>query len=181
MLSKDDGNFLLNLAREAIIKTTRNEKVNKPESYPESLDNSMGVFCTITKNNELRGCIGVPYPTMPLIEALISAACSVCEDPRFPKLSGDEAKDIRVEISILTEPELINAKPEQYLDLIEKRHGLILQYGPYSGLFLPQVWKEIPEKEGFLDHLCLKAGLSPGMWKENGTKLYKFEVQIFSE
>ena len=181
MLSDSDGEFLLNIARKVVENTAKNEKFIKPRSYPASLDKNMGVFCTITKNGELRGCIGIPYPTMSVIDALISAACSVCEDPRFPRLAEDEARDIKIEISILTEPELIKSEPENYPSMIEKKYGLILEYGPYTGLFLPQVWEEVPEKEQFLDHLCVKAGLSSGMWKQKGTKLYKFEVQIFEE
>ena len=173
MLSDSDGEFLLNIARKVVENTAKNEKFIKPRSYPASLDKNMGVFCTITKNGELRGCIGIPYPTMSVIDALISAACSVCEDPRFPRLAEDEARDIKIEISILTEPELIKSEPENYPSMIEKKYGLILEP--------EQPQEEVPEKEQFLDHLCVKAGLSSGMWKQKGTKLYKFEVQIFEE
>ena len=182
MLSDEEGKFLLRLVREAIVKFTRKEFINKPENYPEIMNEKRGVFCTLTKKGELRGCIGLPYPTMPLIDSVISAACSACEDPRFERLEESELKDIKIEISVLTEPVLIEASGEAYLNKIEPgKQGLILQYGPYSGLFLPQVWEELPDKEKFLDNLCLKAGLTPGMWKEKGVKLYSFEAQVFEE
>jgi hypothetical protein len=183
MLSEEDGKFLLKVARGTIEKFVNNEVAEKPKEYPESLNAELGVFCTINKKGKLRGCIGLPYPVMSLINAIISAACSVCEDPRFKKLSKNELGDIKIEISVLTEPKLVEVeKQDDYLKKIEPgKHGLILQYGPYSGLFLPQVWEEIPDKEEFLDNLCLKAGITQGMWKEKGVKLYSFEAQIFEE
>jgi AmmeMemoRadiSam system protein A len=92
-------------------------------------------------------------------------------------------KDILVEVSVLTRPELIIVdRSEKYVDeIIPNKDGLILEYGHYSGLFLPQVWEQIPDKKQFLDHLCMKAGLEPGMWKLNGVKIYRFHVQVFEE
>jgi len=203
MLSEEDGKFLLKIARDAIEKFVNGERADKPDEYPEALNAELGVFCTLNKKDKrkdakqkdaqgasdgscvkrLRGCIGMPYPVMPLIKAVISSACSACEDPRFKKLSKNELGDIKIEVSVLTEPKLIEVeKPDDYLKNIEpKKHGLILQYGPYSGLFLPQVWEDIPDKTEFLDNLCLKAGLTPGMWKERDIKIYSFEAQIFEE
>jgi AmmeMemoRadiSam system protein A len=187
MLSQSDGRFLLRLCRETIEKFTRGQKLSPPTSYPPSLETKAGVFCTIhkliNKRKILRGCIGIPYPIMPLIKAAQTAAISACEDPRFPKLDESELKDIKIEISILTPPELIEVSdPEDYPKKIKpKVDGLILQRGSQSGLFLPQVWEELPKKTEFLDHLCLKAGLPPGCWTEPGVKIYKFQVQIFEE
>lgn len=183
MLNDEDGKFLLKVARETIKKFLRNERAEKPASYNEVLNEAGGVFCTLTKKGKLRGCIGMPYHAMSIIDSLISAACSVCEDPRFDKLKETELKNIKIEVSVLTEPKLIEVnRAYEYLDKIEPgKHGLILNYGPYSGLFLPQVWKDLPDKEQFLDNLCVKAGLTPGMWKEKGIRLYSFEAKIFKE
>ncbi|MEM7819630.1 MAG: TIGR00296 family protein [Candidatus Aenigmatarchaeota archaeon] len=185
MLSDEDGKFLLRLARDAIEKFVRNEKVEKPKNYPKILDEPRGVFCTIKKNGNLRGCIGMLYPIMPLIKATISAAISACsEDPRFRPIREAELDKIKIEISILTEPKIIEVKkPEEYLEKIKiGNDGLIIEYGPYSGLLLPQVPLEYNwNVEEFLDHLCMKAGLPEGMWKEKGIKIYKFQAQIFSE
>ena len=69
-----------------------------------------------------------------------------------------------------------------YLKAIRpKKDGLIIRYGTNTGLFLPQVWEQLPDPEQFLDNLCIKAGLPPGMWKEKGVKLFKFHVQVFEE
>jgi len=185
MLTKEEGEFLLKLAREVIEKSTRKEVPTKPKNYPSSLDKECGVFCTITKGDELRGCIGIPYPIMPLINALISAAHSAAtEDYRFEPITREELNEIKIEISVLTTPKLIYVeKPEQYPEKIKiGEDGLIIEYGPYSGLLLPQVAVEYNwTPEQFLENLCLKAGLSPGMWKTPDVKIYKFQAQIFKE
>lgn len=176
--------FILNLAREAIeayVKTGK--KIPIPKDYPKELDKKRGVFVTITKRNELRGCIGFPYPQMPLIEGLIGAAVEVCQDPRFPPLSKEELRDVRIEVSILTEPRLIKVRSQKdCLNVIEPgKDGLIIKKGFYSGLFLPQVWEEIPKKEDFLEALCMKAGLLPDEWLDPSAQIYKFHVKILTE
>jgi uncharacterized protein (TIGR00296 family) len=184
MLTREDGEFLLKLARNTIKKFVNNERIEKPKRYPKVLDDKRGVFCTITENNELRGCIGLPYPLESIINALISAAQSACEDPRFERLSEAELDSIKIELSILTEPKLINVeKPEDYLKEINiGRDGLIIQCGLYSGLLLPQVATEYNwSAEEFLNNLCLKAGLLPKEWKNPETRIYKFQAQIFRE
>lgn len=180
MLSEEDGKFLVRFAREVIEKFVNQRGVLKPDSYPDALKEERGVFCTLNKktDNQLRGCIGLPYPVKPLIEAIIDAAQGSCEDPRFQPLEKSEVGNVKIEISVLTEPELIE---DFSLEKLTNEDGLILQYGPYSGLFLPQVWKEIPDKEEFMDNLCLKAGLGPGMWREKDAKIYRFRVQVFEE
>jgi len=179
MISENDGRFLLALARRTIEKTVKNKLPEKPQNYSASLDESRGVFCTINKiKKELRGCIGIPYPVMSIIDSTISAAQSVCSDPRFPPLQANELKEIKIELSILTEPKTI-----LWREILEKiqphKDGVIIEYGPYSGLYLPQVWEHFPNKEDFLDNLCLKAGLGKGMWRNS--KLSLFQVQIFKE
>jgi len=191
MLSEQDGRFLLKLARETIEKFVRNEKIEKPKTYPKALDENYGIFCTIYKcktgngATNLRGCIGVPYPIMSLLKAALSAAVSACsEDSRFRPIREAELDKIKIEISILTEPKLIEVKDaEEYPSRIKiGSDGLIIEYGPYAGLLLPQVATEYGwSAEEFLNHLCMKAGLSDGMWKEKNVKIYKFQTQIFRE
>jgi len=184
MLTSEEGKFLLKLARETIEKFVNNERIEKPPRYPKSLDEKRGIFCTITEDGDLRGCIGLPYPIKPLIDALIDSSQSVCEDPRFESLRGDELNKIKIEVSVLTEPKLITVeKPEQYLEKIRiGKDGLIIQSGPYSGLLLPQVASEHNwGVEEFLNYLCLKAGLLPNKWKDPEARIYKFQAQIFRE
>lgn len=196
MLSEDEERFLLKLAREVVEKFARNEKIEKPMLneiakqfpsgvYSEILNEKRGVFCTLHKivggKKMLRGCIGMPYPVMPLIDAIVDSAKSACCDPRFPRLSESELKDIKIEISILTEPEFVEANGALLEKINPHKDGLILKYGFNAGLFLPQVWEQIPDKEEFLDNLCLKASLPPGTWKKPDAKIFRFHVQAFEE
>ena len=184
MLTGEDGKFLLKLARKTIEKFVNNEKIEKPARYSKALDDKRGVFCTITENGELRGCIGLPYPLESIINAVISSAQSACEDPRFESLSEAELDKINIELSILTEPKLINIKkPGDYLKEINiGKDGLIIQCGPCSGLLLPQVATEYKwSAEEFLDNLCRKAGMLTKEWKNPETRIYRFHAQIFRE
>ncbi|MFH1229127.1 MAG: AmmeMemoRadiSam system protein A [Candidatus Aenigmatarchaeota archaeon] len=176
--------FILKLAREAIETYVKTGKRIVVPNHPKELDEKKGVFVTLyTKPRKLRGCIGFPYPQLPLIDALISAAIEACNDPRFPKLLKRELKDITIEVSVLSKPELVKVKsPKDYLNVIKPgKDGLIIEKNYRSGLFLPQVWDEIPEKENFMEALCMKAGLMPDEWLDSSAKLYIFQVEAFIE
>ena len=175
--------FILKLARETIeTYVTTGKKIPVPKEYPKEMKENKGVFVTIYKKpRELRGCIGIPYPEMPLIEALIEASVSVCSDPRFPPLSKEELKDIFIEVSVLTKPEPIKAKDIKKEVKIGK-HGLIIRMGFQGGLFLPQVPVEQRwDMDEYLENLCYKAGLSGDSWLDANCKLYRFETEVFEE
>jgi uncharacterized protein (TIGR00296 family) len=121
---------------------------------------------------------------MPLKQAILQAAQSATQDPRFPPLDKDELNHIIIEVTILTKPTLINVtKPQDYLKEIEiGRDGLIVEQGFFKGLLLPQVPVEQDwDKEEFLSHTCMKAGLLPDAWFDKATKISKFSGQIFTE
>ncbi|HDD69736.1 MAG TPA: TIGR00296 family protein, partial [Candidatus Bathyarchaeota archaeon] len=189
-LSLEEGKFLVNLARKAVEEYLKNgKKLEVPEKIDEKLLQPCGVFVTINKvcgkKRELRGCIGYPYPTTPLVEAIIdSAISSAVRDPRFHPLSPKELGKVVFEISVLTPPQIIEAKkPDEYPKKIKiGRDGLIVEKGVFKGLLLPQVpveWKW--DEEEFLCQCCVKAGLPPDCWLLNGTKIYKFQAIIFEE
>jgi len=179
--------FILKLAREAIetyVKTGK--RIPIPKNYPEGLKEEKGVFVTIYKKSskELRGCIGLPHPQIPLIEGLITAAVSVCKDPRFKPLQEEELNDIFIEISVLTEPELIKtANPKDYLKEVEiGKHGLIIRKGMFNGLFLPKVPVEQNWNiEEYFENLCYKAGLTGDAWIDPLSRIYRFEAEVISE
>jgi uncharacterized protein (TIGR00296 family) len=189
-LSLEEGKFLIELARSAVKEylKTRNY-VKPPENTPKKLFEQCGVFVTINKlrhgQKELRGCIGYPYPTNPLVEAVIDSAInSATQDPRFYPLSLSELGEVVFEISVLTPPEVVEVKkPEEYLTKIKVgEDGLIVEKGIFKGLLLPQVpvewgWRE----EEFLCQCCIKAGVPPDSWLTKGTKIYKFNAIIFEE
>ena len=172
--------FVLELARKAVENYTRTGKrMPVPKDYPKEMNEERGVFVTLHKKGELRGCIGLPYPDKPLIEGLIEAACLVCKDPRFPPLQEEELKDIKIEVSILTKPELIkDIRKEVKIG----KHGLIIRNGLQGALFLPQVPVEQDwNLEEYLENLCCKACLPASSWLEPESKLYRFEAEVFSE
>jgi uncharacterized protein (TIGR00296 family) len=189
-LSDEEGAFLVKIARRAVEENLKDGRIiSPPENVSPNLLERRGVFVTINKmvNGEkiLRGCIGFPYPVYPLIRAVIEAAIeSATRDPRFPPMSMRELNQVVFEVSILTEPKLIDVKsPSEYPSKIKiGEDGLIVERGFYKGLLLPQVPVEWGwDEEEFLCQCCMKAGLPPDCWVMKGTKIYKFQCIIFEE
>jgi len=160
-----------------------------PKDTPPKLMEHCGVFVTLNSlkhgRKELRGCVGFPYPTIPLAQAVIESAInSATQDPRFYPVSLGELDHIVFEVSVLTPPQLIEVeKPMDYPSKVKAgQDGLIVERGPYKGLLLPQVPIEWGwGGEEFLSQCCLKAGLGPDAWLLKGTKIYSFQAIIFHE
>ncbi len=188
MFTLQEGELAVKTARAVVEHYVAKEKVPKFD-VPASFKEKSGVFCTLNTfpEKELRGCIGYPEPIMALIDALIDAAKSASShDPRFSPVSKGELDNIVVEVSLLSKPELIKVKsPKDYLkndNIVIGRDGLIIEYGMYKGLLLPQVPVEWEwNVEDFLAHTSMKAGLHPDAWAEKNTRLYKFTAQVFDE
>lgn len=189
-LTLDEGKLLVNLARQTVTTYLKTGKILKvPSDVSSKLMEPCGVFVTLNSvvngAKRLRGCIGLPYPTSPLVKAVIEAAVSAAtQDPRFPSVDLEELDNIVFEVSVLTPPELVEVeKPTDYPSKIKVgRDGLILEQGYHKGLLLPQVpveWKW--EAEEFLCQTAMKAGLSADSWLVKGTKIYRFEAIIFEE
>jgi hypothetical protein len=189
-LSQKEGEQLVRLAREAVEVYLKEDKMTSPpKDASQKLMQRCGVFVTISnvkdRNKELRGCIGYPYPTTILAQAVIESAInSATQDPRFCPVTLKELDSIVFEISVLTPPEKITVDdPRKYVSQIKVgRDGLIIENGLYKGLLLPQVpiewnWDE----EEFLCQCCIKAGLPPDSWLLKDTKVYKFQAIIFEE
>lgn len=186
MYSDEDGGLAVRIARTVVDCHVKKEKV--PEfKVPEIFKKHSGVFVTLTTypNDELRGCIGYPEPIMPLLDAIKDAAVSACSrDPRFPPVRESELKHIRVETSLLTPPEEVRVrKPMEYVSQVKVGDdGLIVQRSWARGLLLPQVPVEWGwDAEEFLSQTCIKAGLMPDAWLQDGTKIFKFQAEVFSE
>jgi len=181
----DEGKFLVKLVRQTIEGYLRTGKKPQAPAVSAKLRRRRGVFVTLTKGDELRGCIGHPLPTMPLVEAVVDAAISsATRDPRFSPISVDEMRDIKIEVSVLSEPEIIKVKsPREYPKcIVIGRDGLIVEWSGYAGLLLPQVPAEYGwDAEEFLSHACMKAGLMPDHWLQKGVCISKFSAQIFAE
>jgi uncharacterized protein (TIGR00296 family) len=189
-LTHQEGEFLIHLARNTVTHYLETGKIPKPpKETPRKLFERCGVFVTISfpvkGEKELRGCIGYPYPTIPLVDAVIDSAINAAtQDPRFEPLTFDELGKVVFEVSVLTPPEPVAVKnTKEYLNKIKVgEDGLIVERGPYKGLLLPQVpvewgWCE----EEFLCQCCMKAGLPPDTWLTKEAKIYKFKAIVFDE
>ncbi len=188
--SDEQGKFLVRLARKTVDDyVTQKRKSEIPEDTSEQLRLKSGVFVTlnsITGNQvSLRGCIGRPYPTQPLVEATIdSSVDSAVNDPRFPAVTTKELDTIIIDLSVLTPPKKIEySNPEDLLNLVKVgRDGLIAIKGMQRGLLLPQVpvdwnWNTLE----FIEHTCNKAGLPEDAWKDPKTEFMSFQAEIFGE
>ncbi|MFW9957825.1 MAG: TIGR00296 family protein [Candidatus Odinarchaeota archaeon] len=188
--SDNDGIFLVKLARQTVDDfVVKKIKQEVPDDVPEPLTAKSGVFVTLNSitggHVTLRGCIGRPYPTQPLVEATIdSAVDSAVNDPRFPPVKPKELDNILVELSVLTPPTRLEySNPLELLNLVKVgRDGLIAVRGMWRGLLLPQVPVEWQwDTKQFLEHTCNKAGLPVNAWKDPKTEFMSFQAEIFGE
>ncbi|MHA2141262.1 MAG: AmmeMemoRadiSam system protein A [Candidatus Thorarchaeota archaeon] len=188
--SDKEGTLLVKLARQTVDEfVLKNSKPDPPDDAPPKLWEKSGVFVTLNllegSHVRLRGCIGRPYPTQPLIEATIdSAVDAAVNDYRFGPLSPEELDQVIVDLSVLTPPRKLEySSPEDLMNIIEVgRDGLIASRGMMRGLLLPQV----PVQYGwnvktFLEHTCNKAGLPADLWKTPDVEFMSFQAEIFGE
>jgi AmmeMemoRadiSam system protein A len=144
-----------------------------------AMPEAAGVFVTIKRRGDLRGCLGTLENCCRLAEAVVRcAADSASEDPRFAAVSADELPEIRLEVSILSPLERIEPAPHAFTIGV---HGLVVEQGARRGLLLPQVateWGWTPEQ--FLRQTCLKAGLSADAW-QRGAEVYRFAAEVFGD
>jgi len=177
-LTNDEARDLLALARRAIGHYLETGERLRPDLANPKFKEKRGVFVTLKLDGELRGCIGYPLPHKPLAEAVAEmAVAAASQDPRFDPLAPGELDRTELEISVLSLPEPA-ARPEE---VEVGRHGIIVSRGYSRGLLLPQVPLEHGwDRETYLRHGCLKAGLGPDEWKKDA-KIEVFTAQVFSE
>jgi len=189
-LSDEDGYLLVKTARRAAEEyVVSRRRLKLDEEFRRRFSEKRGVFVTINalrgREHELRGCIGLVQPNIPLSEALVEAAISAAtQDPRFEPVRPEEFSNLIFEVSVLTKPERLKASsPKEYPNLIKiGRDGLIVEYKFLSGLLLPQVpVEEGWDAEQFLSYACMKAGAPPDVWLLPETKIYRFEAEVFTE
>ena len=171
------GQSLLIAARNSIEQSVqgKNYQPNR-DNYDDHLFDRGASFVTLTKQNELRGCIGSLYPRKAIVADVVdNARAAAMSDTRFSPLSAEELPQVKISISLLTGFEKIRYTDEQDLlnQLIPSIDGVIIRDGNRQGLFLPSVWEQIPDKKAFLDNLKLKAGMSPSFWS-NDIQVYRF-------
>ena len=186
VLTDEEGRYLLQVARKTIDRALSGKEEDESNDFNDHplFEEPRGTFVTLTMGGNLRGCIGHIIPRETLLEGIrINAINAAFKDPRFRPLTRDEWKRVKIEISILTEPETLSYSDGE--DLLKKLRpgidGVIIKKGYHQATFLPQVWDQLPRKEEFLTHLCLKAGLAGDEWKRGKLEVSTYQVQAFEE
>ncbi|MFH0884541.1 MAG: AmmeMemoRadiSam system protein A [Candidatus Micrarchaeota archaeon] len=187
-LDKKERAYLLKLARESIETYFNSGKRMEPapKSVPsKSMTENGACFVTLHIGPQLRGCIGTLEAHRPLVfDVIENALSSAFEDPRFYPLRPDELPKVKISISVLSAPKPFPVKDAADLlkKLVPKKHGMIIQKGYARATFLPVVWEQLPKKEEFLAHLCMKAGLEADEWRNTkGIEFFVYEAEEFSE
>ena len=179
-LSKEDRQALLEIARQTLQQCALQGKLKGHLGEPtrEALRAPGGAFVSLHKRGELRGCIGTFQGEGLLCHTIESMAYAAgWEDPRFPHLEARELEQVDIEISVLSPLRKITEVKEIEVG----KHGICISRGFRRGVLLPQVATEYGwDRETFLEHTCLKAGLPPDAWKKGAT-IEIFSAQVFGE
>jgi len=178
--SNEERGILLRIAHRAIAAAVAGESsfaIPEASELPDSLKAARGAFTTLYLHGKLRGCVGYIAAVKPLIQTIAEAAVAAAfQDPRFPKVTANEAPHLKIEISVLSLPQPI--RPEH---VVAGRHGLIVTQGTRRGLLLPQVAPEHGwDALTFLAQTCVKAGLTSDAW-QHGAAIEAFTAEVFGE
>ena len=170
---------LLALARTSIETVLDGRRPELTPPTDAALERPAGVFVTLTKEGELRGCIGSIQAVAPLHEAVVRSAVNAAfRDPRFHPLRKEELSQLELEISVMSPIEPVTDVEE----IQPGRDGLIISQGRNSGLLLPQVATEYGwDRETFLEQTCQKAGLPRNAWQRPDCRIEKFSAEVFGE
>ena len=185
-LSASERKYLLDLARKTLRSITAGGSLPlvAEQEVPPKLAKKQACFVTLTEDEALRGCIGHLMAIEPLHQAVAeNARNAALRDPRFPPVQAGDLHKIKIEISVLTEPQpLAFSSPD---DLLSKLHpnedGVLLRIGPRTATFLPQVWAQLPDKVKFLEHLSQKAGCKPSAWRGKDVSVSIYHAECFEE
>ena len=178
MLTDIQKGILLRIARDSVVTHVTGEQ--QLQGDPGSLPDASGVFVTIKRRGELRGCLGTLQCRQDLAsEVARCARDSATDDPRFPAVSAPEIPELSLEISVLGPLEAVDASLDDAIVL--GRHGVVVEQGHRRGLLLPQVATEWGwTKEQFLRQTCRKAGLPEDAW-QTGARVFRFDAEVFGE
>ncbi len=163
---------IVKLAKEAVENYVRSGKVLVPKELSAEMTSRAGVFVSIKKHGELRGCIGTFAPTRENIaqEIVANAISSATQDPRFAPVEAWELDDLEYSVDILTPPQPVSSPAE----LDAKRYGVIVECGLRRGLLLPDL-EGVDSVEQQIEICRAKAGISAN----EPIKLYRFEVKRY--
>lgn len=177
-LSEKEKAEAIKIANEAVNEYVLNQQIPRLEKISGELNQRLGVFVTIKKNGELRGCIGEFEPKKNLAETIQDVAIkSATRDPRFPPVSEAELGEIEIELSVLSPWKKIN----NWQDIELGKHGVVIELNGKRGTFLPQVSESRDwTKESFLGEICVqKMGLEKGCFLDPKAEIYTYTAQVF--
>jgi AmmeMemoRadiSam system protein A len=179
-LTAEERAELLRVARTSLEMHLARRGPYRPQPTTPTLAEHRGAFVTLhrARDGDLRGCVGMMRSEESLVETVARMAVSAgVDDGRFAPVTAEELPELRIEISALGPLEPI--RPE---DVEIGRHGLLIHHRGRRGVLLPQVPVEHEwDRETFLEHTCLKAGLAPGAWQKEGAELLGFTAEVFGE
>jgi AmmeMemoRadiSam system protein A len=163
---------VVKLAKETVETYIREGKTPKPSELTPEMKERAGVFVSLHKHGELRGCIGTFEPTKDNVaeEIIANAISSSTRDPRFPSVTASELDELEYSVDILTEPEPVT----DISQLDPKKYGVIVESGWKRGLLLPDL-EGVDSVEEQIAICRLKAGMSAG----EPVNLYRFQVRRF--
>ncbi|MBM3172127.1 MAG: AmmeMemoRadiSam system protein A [Chloroflexi bacterium] len=161
---------LVQLAREAVESYVGQGKTLKPKELSPEMRERAGVFVSLKKHGELRGCIGTFEPTRSNVaeEIVANAISSATRDPRFLPVSPSELSELEYSVDVLTRPEPIDSIER----LDHKKYGVIVECGYRRGLLLPDL-EGVDSVEEQIRICRLKAGIAP----DEPVRLYRFQVK----
>ena len=185
-LTSQEKETLLKIARQSLDLKLRGEELPPLSSTSQTpLHQAEGAsFVTLTIGGRLRGCIGTLEGYRPLAEDVREhALAAALHDTRFSPVQAKELDKIKIEISRLSAPTSLNYTDTE--DLLAKLRpnvdGVILTDGRRRATFLPQVWKQLPNTEEFLNHLCRKMGMPDNLWRQEKLDVLIYQVEEFCE
>jgi AmmeMemoRadiSam system protein A len=177
LLTEEQRQFLLHVARMAMTNAVTGHEAPSPDAV--LLPDASGVFVTIKRRGQLRGCLGTLQNLHGLAAEVARCAIdSARDDPRFAPVCVEELPDVSLDISILGPLEEIVPGPDAFTIGL---HGLVAEQGRRRGLLLPQVAIEFGwNGEQFLSQTCVKAGLPRDAWRQGAT-VYRFAAEVFGD
>src|SRR5579862_1067377 len=163
--SPEERALLLNLSHESILSALELREISL-EPPTTHLAEARGVFTSLHLQGTLRGCVGFVLPVNSVYRAVVDTArAAAFEDTRFYPVTLEEARDLEIELSILSPP-----RPVQADDIEVGRHGILISMAGHRGLLLPQVAVEHNwDRVTFLQQTCTKAGLPSDAWRTGAT------------
>lgn len=178
LLTKKEQKELLKIARDTVVAVVTDGKAPPVETGSPGLNGPNGCFVTIKQQGRLRGCIGNFISDQPLYRLVQEMALSAAtRDPRFYPMKPHDLEEFKLEISVLSPLRKIQSVEEIQVG----RHGIYIVKGSYRGVLLPQVASEYGwDRDTFLRHTCLKAGLPENAWQKE-CDIFIFSAQVFGE